>query len=509
VSETNSARSVVIRKTGNLIDISSDGVSALPDEIRRILEPELRYTKKKLLYGRDRYNHSTGRYDRKVETTPKKCYRYDAYGRLVTNFGHAYRLLEVLQVHDVDIDLKNNDPPALRSDADLVDLVAVTDNFTYRQRQEDCLRMIIDNPCGVIHAATGFGKLVIITMVCLAYPRAKIDVITRRATLVNKIAKYLLRYIPNVGQVGGGRRQDGHVTVYTFKSLHRSQFDADIVLVDEAHEGLADESSALLSRYQNARMFAFSASPQGRLDGADIRMRALFGRTIFKLTYKDALSLGLVVPIRVEWSDVKLRTNPCAGLEDVNRKREGIWRNTERNEIIARKAKSFGPQDQVFVAVDFIEHAVHLWQHLKDDGYVLVYDTISPSDMIKYKRDGLLPADLSPMTPKLKEYYREEFEAGRLKKAISTVWDVGVDPVHLAALVRADAGDSETDDIQIPGRAARISADNPSKVGVVCDFRDQFDAGFARRANNRFTRYELTGWENVLTLPDGSFVPMG
>jgi len=501
-------RRIVIRKSGNLVDISSDGVSPLQADACRLLEPALSYSKKRLLYGRDRYNHNTGAYDRRIDIIPKKCYRMDAFGRLVTNFGFVYRLLPLLQKAGYEIDVVNKDQSPNCPDWDEVNLDAVTRHFQFRQRQDECLDKIISNPCGVIHAATGFGKLVLIAMVCLAFPKAKIDVVTRRSTLVNKINKYLTRYLPNVGQTGGGGKTIGRVTVYTFKSLHHSDFDADMVLVDEAHEGLADEASSLLARYQNARMFAFTASPRGRLDGTDIRMEAIFGRTIFYLPYKEALKLGLVVPIRVEWSDVKMRTNPCAGLEDVRRKRAGIWKNDERNEIIAQKAKSFNADDQVFVAVDFIEHAVHLWQHLKSDGYILVYDKIDDRDLRRYKRDGLLPNDYKPMTPKLKEHYREEFEAGRLKKAISTVWDVGVDPVYLTALIRADAGDTEIDDTQIPGRAARISAANPGKVGIVCDFRDQFDAIYARRAKSRLSRYVDTGWENVLTSPNGELVPM-
>jgi hypothetical protein len=501
-------RRVVIRKSGNLIDVSLDGISPLPQEARRLLELTLRYEKKKLLYGRDRYNAHTGAYDRRVEIIPKKCYRFDTFGRLVTNFGYVYRLIPLLQRAGYVIDVLNKDPAPERADWDDVSMESVTRHFQFRQRQDECLQQIIDNPCGVIHAATGFGKLVLIAMVCLAFPRAKIDIVTRRATLVNKITKYLTRYVPNVGQTGGGGKTRGRVTVYTFKSLHCSQFDADIVLVDEAHEGLADEASSLLARYQNSRMFAFTASPSGRIDGTDIRMEAVFGRTIFYLPYKEARKLGLVVPIRVEWSDVNLRTNPCAGLEDVRRKRAGIWCNHDRNEIIANKAKTFNQNDQVFVAVDFVEHAVNLWQHLKNDGYVLVYDKMDEIDLRRYKRDGLLPNDFKPMTPKLKEHYREEFEAGRLKKTISTVWDVGVDPVHLTALIRADAGDGDIDSTQIPGRAARISQDNPNKVGIVCDFRDQFDARFSQRAKHRLSCYVDIGFENVLTTPQGELVPM-
>jgi hypothetical protein len=255
-------------------------------------------------------------------------------------------------------------------------------------------------------------------------------------------------------------------------------------------------------------MYAFTATPSGRIDGTDIRMDALFGWQIFYLPYPEALKLGLVVPIRVEWIPMRLSYNPCAGLDDFGRKRRGIWTNTERNERFAWKMKQFGKDDQVLACVDTIEHAVHLWQHVKDDGYVLVYNEMEEKDMRKYKKDGMLPKNFPDMTPQLKENYRVEFEAGRLKKAISTMWDVGVDPVHLAALTRMDAADSSIDDVQAPGRAARRNEANPGKVGVIIDSLDHFDSTLHRRAKSRATRYAANEWEQTLTQADGTLQPL-
>lgn len=492
---------LVMRKSGNLIDLSVDGVHPLPAEVRKLLEPTLMYTKRRFLYGFERFNHFTGERDKRVELTPKRCFMVDAAGRLVTNFGFSKRIIETLYAAGYELDVLNKDDPDSwpRPNCYDFDMNRALEHFTFRERQEECLQAMADNPLGVINAATGFGKLVEITMACLGFSHAKIAVTTRRATLVNKIASYLTRFIPNVGQVGAGSRSKGRITVYTAASLKHADFDEDIVLCDEAHEMLADESSKILARFPRARLFALTASPTGRLDGTDIRMESLFGWTIFYLPYQEAVSLGLVVPIRVEWSNVKLQTNPCAGLEDVHRKRWGLWRNAERNEIIAQKAKSFAPDEQVLICVDTIEHAVHLWQHLKDQGYALVYNEMDEGDLRGYKRDGLLPEDFPEMTPQLKESYRQDFESGKLKKAISTMWDVGIDPRELTALIRADAADSSIDDIQAPGRVSRTHSDSNKQLGIVCDFLDQFDQGYHRRAKKRQSRYASTGWEQVVT----------
>lgn len=492
-------RVVNICRSGNLIAVAQDGGrAALSENVCKEIEPYLKYDKKKFLYGANRYDSNTGRKHNKIEIVEKQCYRYDTFGRMVTNFGFVYKITKLLRAAGYTVKFQEATITRERTNCYEVDLGRIDRHFTYRERQLDCIYAIVGAPCGVIHAPTGFGKLVLIAMTCLAYPNAKIDIITRRAGLVNKISTYLTKYIPLVGQVGDGQNTKGQVTVYTAASLHHSDFKADIVLVDEAHELLADDSSTNLARYRDARMFGFTASPTGRLDGTDIRMEALFGRTVFQLSYEEAVKLKLVVPIRVEWSDVILQTNPCADLEDVPKKRWGLWRNKKRNEVIAAKARTFAEADQVLILVETIEHAVYLRSLLPE--YTLVYDQMEAKDWKTYQKAGLLPDDEPVMTPVRKEQLRIELEAGTLKKSIATkMWAVGVDPVELSALIRADAAASEIMDIQAPGRVARVRPDGGKDVGIVCDFRDQFDTTFARKAQQRYSSYKKTGWEQQFT----------
>jgi superfamily II DNA or RNA helicase len=505
---TEPTRTITLCKSGNLLTVSAfGGKDALPSHLKQIIEPLLCYTKKELLYGADRYDDMTGLMINKVKTQDRRCYRYDTCGRLITNFGMVYRLAKSLKEAGYELDIRETVEERVRPDCYDYDINKVLRYFKFRERQEECLHAILTRPCGIVHAVTGFGKLVMIAMVCLAFPHAKIDIVTRRATLVNKINNYLTRYIANVGQVGGGIRTEGRVTVYTAGSLHHSKFDADIVLADEAHELAAEKSSEHLARYRSARMFGFTASPRGRIDGTDIRLEALFGRTIFYISYQEAVELGLVVPIRVEWSDVYLKTNPCAGLEDVPKKRWGLWQNDERNQLIANKAKTFSDDDQVLILVETIEHAVHLRKFLPD--YALVYDQMETDDWRSYIRAGLINPNEVQMTPERKEAMRVAFEKGELRKAIATkIWSVGIDPAGLTAVIRADASASEIMDIQAPGRVCRTHSASGKQVGIVCDFRDQFDTTFFNKAKRRYSHYVSMGWDNVLTLPDGSIVPM-
>lgn len=492
-----------LRKSGNVLEISLDhdpgnaqaAPAPLPLSARTLLEPLLSYRYKKFLYGLERHDPISGMM-RNVIVTEKILYRYDKYGRLITNFGFRERVTEALRAAGHDCNCYIVDNPLARPDCFQVEKGNILRHFAYKQRQEEAIAAILVNWGGVIHAVTGFGKMVLLVMTVLLYPHAKIDLVIRRTTIANKIYDSLIRYIPNIGRVGGGKRDKRRITVYNAGSLHHADFDSDIVLCDEVHELLADDASSYLSHYNNARMFAFTASPKGRLDGADIRLEALFGPTIFYLPYWEAVELGLVVPIRVEWSDVVMNFNPAANKKDVQRKRWGIWRNEYRNGVIAAKARTFSDDEQVLILVDTVEHAVYLRRHLP--GYTLVYAPGEIRGKDSYTAAGLIESGEGVMKLGQSEILRKEFEAGRLKKAIATdVWSTGIDPQQLTALIRANCSQTETRDIQAPGRVSRTHSSSGKDVGIVCDFSDQFDTGFADAAKKRRSHYAAMRWDQV------------
>jgi superfamily II DNA or RNA helicase len=501
-------KEVLIRKSGNVIDVSQKGEEALPKELSRLLEPELQYKYIQRHYGRDQFDPITG-VKRPVTVIPKRIYRYDKKGRLITNFGFVRRLVQILRENGYTIlteDLYPDDQRE-RPDCYKTSWENVTDEFEFRARQDECLAAVMKAKCGVIHAATGFGKMAVMAMICLLYPNAKIYVVTKGKSLVNKTREFLLRYLPNVGQFGASKKQWGsRITVFSVDSLHHCDFDCDIMLGDEGHLLITEEGSKDLVKFQSSRNFSLTATPTGRLDGTDKRLEALFGQTIFYLPYQEAVALGLVVPIRVEWSDVILTSNPVADIENsVDRKRRGIWTNSARNDVVARKALEF-VDDQVMIMVDTVEHGVHLYQRLREHGYALVTGEIDPTVLKNYKKSGMLPQDHPRMTPGEVEKLRKKFEAGTLRRVITTIWDTGIDPVHLGVVIRAAGGASEIQDQQEPGRVSRIirneAGEMVKSVGVLCDFLDQFDRGFAGRASGRMRVYKSLGWENVVRRGD-------
>ena len=508
---------MTVIRHGNMLYLSPDGISAAPREVVRLLHSHLSYDHRKFLYGWEARDPVTGQ-KRKVEVSERRLYGVDTRGRLFTTFGFLHRIHHVLKTAGYHVlyddlnkkyEMANSHP---RPDRYKPDIGNVTYHFKFRQRQDQCLAAIASNLCGVVHAVTGFGKMAIVAMTALLYPRAKIHVITKRLPLVNKLSEYLTRYIPGVGQFGDGVRHMGsRVTVFCAKSLHHSDFDADIVLADEAHELLADESASYLSNYQSSRNYGLTATPEGRADGGDIRLEAIFGRTLFHLPYWEAVDLGLVVPIEVRWHDVILESNPAEGLEDVERKRAGIWFNHERNNIIA-KAMSKTPQtEQSLVLTDTIFHAAELYRRVRAQHRqrqtVLVYDKIDIARFKSYITDDIIPSDTPRMTPELKEQYRKMFEAGEIDAIATPTWEVGIDPTFLQHLFVGASFASEVKAQQIPGRASRITDKIDKQKGIINDFRDQFDRNFYRNSRTRYKIYEELRWTQLLE-QGGMFLPL-
>jgi superfamily II DNA or RNA helicase len=486
---------IKIRICGNALDVSLDGKTALPEDVRLILEPSLRYNHRTLLRGQDAYGFDGTR--RPIRMELRLLYTYDRYGRLVCGAGLRSRITALLESTGCTVTVEDINPRHGRPDRFTEDWDNVVLNFTFRPKQGIALTKIASNERGIINAPTGFGKSFMFKAISLLYPKANIIITAKRRDLIEGTRTHLAKDIPNVGQIGGGVHKLGRVTVVTADSLHRlNPDDVDIVIGEEVHELAAPTYSAELAKFRFARMFGFSATPTGRMDNADMKLESLFGPILFHMTYQEAVDLGLVVPIRVRWLDVVLPNNPAEGRRDVPRQRHGIWRNEGRNEVIAQAAKEFGPDEQVLIMVTTFDHAVHLRQHLPD--FTLCYAERTDDEAFnRFIKSGMLPENEPVVNAYRRQDLRHAFERGDLKKVIATdVWSTGVSFDKLAVLIRADARSSEIMDSQIPGRVCRLHEDKP--MGLVLDCLDQFDAGFREAARKRRRNYEAKGWEQDL-----------
>lgn len=485
-------KKVTIRLSGNALDLSTDGKSPPPNDLRELLEAQLRYKYVQIVRGQAAYDRNGRRMPIKTET--RIMYESDKYGRMVCGVGFLSRITNLAKKLGYEVITEDLSDPHPRTDRYTVDFDNVAKNFEFRERQDEILVKVATNQRGVIEALTGAGKSYLFAAICLCFPKARILVTTKRRDVVESIRLHLTKWLPNIGQIGGGINKPARITVITADSLHKvTHDDWDIILMDECHELIAPSYATELVKFRCARIFGFSATPTSRMDGTNIRLESLAGPIIFSMSYQEGVEAGLVVPIRVRFLDVILQQNPALGRTDVPRIRWGIWRNQERNRIIAAAAREF-KDDQVLIMVTTFDHAVHLKQFLPE--FTLCYAERSDDKAFdRFISKGMLSPDEPKIDTKRRQLLRRQFEMGELRKVIATdVWSTGVSFSELGVLIRADARQSTIMDSQIPGRVCRLHAESGKQEGLVIDLLDQFDPGFRAAAAKRRRNYEAKGW---------------
>jgi len=501
------AKFATIRQRGPLIEVSEDGQHPLTGDITTALTQPLVYTHLTYVRGRDAYDPVTGLTEG-VRPERRRLYQIAANGCLCCQKGFRHTLRQILRDHGYQVQYVNYDPPK----ADTIyrtNWDRLFENVTLRPGQEECLSRIAACEEGVIEAVPAFGKSFMFGVLAMLYPQARIDIVTKSKSVVATIRRHAMRWVPDVGQVGGGKRRVRRVTVFTADSLKHSDFSADMVFADEVHELMTNRYAEWLSRYWYARMFGFTATKETRFDNAYHRMEGIFGPTIFKLNYPVAEQLGLVVPIIVQWLRVSPGFNPCRSLVDLTaKKRHGIWRHDYRNQTIAQAATSFVEDGyQTLILVETLEHALFLRQLLPNFQLCYSEQALDTERRNFFVRNGLMDPNES-MTATRRDELRRGFEDRQFLGAIATgVWSVGVSFDSLQVLVRADGGASATNNMQAPGRVCRVDS-NGKPYGIVVDLQDEFDDKFHGYGISRYRDYGRNGWTQYS--PDGSLrVPGG
>lgn len=501
-------KEVVLIKNGNILLVDPGVVDP---KIVEILGPKLSFESFRKLVGRELYDAKrnglkTFAIDRHI------LFELDFKGRVAAPFGFWKTVSDTLKSAGYAVRYHDNTPTVVNQQHKAAKNKALRfeifmDNiadYQLRDHQPEFLNAIIKNSCGRIDCAPGFGKSFMIGIVASVFPRARIDVVSKRvAVLRDRIYPELTSMVGDVGIVGGGKSiKDRRVMCYTANSLKHSKADADILIGDECHELAADKASEELIRYQDSRNYGLSASHDVRYDNKDLRLEGIFGPIIYRVPYQTAQGSGLVVPIEIRWTNVKLDYNPCAGVDtddSVKRKRFGIWTNELRNMAIANDARSYDKETQVLITVDTITHAFHLKKLLPEFTLVYADEGLTPEELQNYKRQKFCSATEPLMDFARKKMLTQKFEKGELKKVIATtVWNVGVSFNNLAVLVRGNGGSSAIDSTQIPGRVSRIA--EGKTFGIIHDYLDGWDKGFDRQTRGRLKVYRQHGW--VQKFPD-------
>ncbi len=494
---------IKLRRKGNLLF-----VYPLKATLGKLLEAELSYNYKYFLRGQElrlaRLEGGFGTGPFRYEKV--NCFDYHK-GKLITPYGFRKRVQTLLRKSGYSYNYKDLTPHP-NPEVYKPDWPAVKQMAKLRHRQEECLRIFAKYEYARLDCPTGYGKSFLIAQACRLFWKAKFDIVVKPVPVAKDIYADLCGKLPDVGMRGGGKRESGRrVMVYTADSLQHSEGDADFLIGDEIQELGTENYLTQLSKYRKARMIGLSASHE-RPDGVDFELEGAFGPIRIQIHYQEAVDNQMIVPIKVLWRDVVMDINPCDGAPNpVEKARDGLWRNSDRNKQIAADAASFPDSAQVLIVVNTLEHAVHLKRYLP--GFTLCYGNSVTNfvDMKKYAEQGILRHNEPKMTTSRLDGLKRDFEQGKLKKVIATgIWNRGVNFRKLQVLIRADAGGSSIADTQIPGRVCRLGTeDAPKNFGLLIDYRDQFDPGFARKAKSREKNYDKHGWTQEFPSGGSSF----
>lgn len=469
----------------------------LPDQVVAALHPKLSF--KKTTFVRPTHTNYAEQ-DSDFNVSPVQITEVSMYemigGALVTGVGLLTKL--VMSLHAVGLTVRFVDisPPRDRPDCYVPDWNNLFANMPMlRPKQIEALQRAVASEHGVIAAATGFGKSFLVEAFCHLYPRAKVHYVVPQRDVAKKVYATLVSKFAGVGFYGANNKLAGErITVFTAGSRHYTDGDADLLLLDEVHEMMTDNvAKDLVSFWPRSRIFGLTATPSSRADGADAQLELFCGPEIFRLTYSEAVELGLVVPIRVRWINVRVTPNPVAACAQSVKMRHGVWRNTVRNATIAADVRENykDPDTQILILCATVDHAIHLWQHLRE--FSLCFSNVEKLSTQWYISQNLLPHGFETVTPAVRESMRKRFAEGSLKRVIATdVWMTGVDFTPLQVLYRVDGRASAIKDAQGPGRVSRLH--DGKLFGEVVDCYDTFDPGFRRRSDTRRRNYASFGW---------------
>jgi len=363
-----------------------------------------------------------------------------------------------------------------------------------REGQDVILAKIASCDMGQIEAPTGFGKTFLIVQICKMYMRNSILIIAPGISEAKTLRDRLLVAFPiqDVGQIGGGRNEtDRRITVCVRASLMKVDFDVvDLILYDECHTAGGDRVSSILARARPCKIFGFTASPNMRSDGTDKLVESLIGPLIHVASYSEVEKQGNVVPMKVIFRPVPHGPAINSSTSTVIN-RNGLWRNDERNDMIAHDAQQAAMTGQTLVYVAVVEHGLELLRRLP--GWAFVYSSMDVRLRKRYMKLGVLKEGEHPISLRDREEYQELFEQGVLTKVITTCWNQGVNFPYLQNIIRGDGQGSGIVSVQLSGRGSRTA--EGKDMCTVIDYYDEFNKTLHRRALTRLRTYRSKGWD--------------
>jgi len=345
--------------------------------------------------------------------------------------------------------------------------------------QMEAVKEALKYQSGIITLPTGTGKTYICAGIIKAIDKEHLNnisasiiaVISPGVDLADKNYKALKELLPdrNVGIITGNKKKYSDdvvvITPESFKNVPSDQ--VGVIIYDEVHS-LSQKRAEDIIDCDKAIRIGLSATPTGRFDGGDAVVKGVIGPIIFKQTYKEAVALGAVVPIKVLWLDLIKPDNyePEKFTDKTVAYRWLLWRN---NLFIACLHKLLELIPDEIQTLCLIESLEQMARFINKKYYPYVHGETDPKKFNDKRYFGL-----KAIKTKDRKRFYNAVRNGSIRKIISSgIYRVGVDFPEIAVVINASGRGSQIIAGQLPGRASRKA--EGKTCSYIIDFWHEWD----------------------------------
>lgn len=316
---------------------------------------------------------------------------------------------------------------------------------------EEDARFVLGN-FAVTHNSYGM------TALCRAFPNSKTVVVAPGVSLCEQLYDHFVETLPHRdvrGVYTGSRNkhQGPDITVCSMDSMDKMDpDDTDLLIIDEPHAVVADERLPKLAAFTKSRKYGFGATLTGRFDKKDRLIEGLIGPVITNVTYKEAVGLGAISPLKVIMVKIPFSKDVIPGAR--------VERQTVYKRLLTQSAKTARLVKKIIdeVVPSDWQTMAFIMDEKQADFYM--QEAFPPHGTI---------AMAKKMSPKERKDVTNRIATGELVRVLaSNIYVQGITFPDLKVVINLAGGGANTTAIQKPGRLLQV---RPGKnYGVMIDF---------------------------------------
>jgi superfamily II DNA or RNA helicase len=411
---------------------------------------------------------------------------------IVAYQGLWQALAEYLTKLDFDVTIKDTRPNILGYPA----LPASMTGLRTFQRPL-IMEALSKGDSGLIGAPTRFGKSWLMSAICRAYPKAKTVVVAPGVDLCRQLHEHFLQVFPQsaigtplvkgVYTGSKNKQQSPDITICSVDSLeYMDHDDTDLMLVDEPHAVVSTARLPRLAKFSRARKYGLGATRKGRFDRKDRLIEAVIGPVLAEVTYKEAVAMGAISPLKVAFIKIPFSKDTLPG-NNLDRA-EVYARLLTQSRRAAKLVRSILweaiPDDwQTIAFIQTERQALFYMEHaVLPEGKTKTAEMTNAEMLAKAEELGVI-AMAKRMTAKERKRITSCIASGAIRRVLaSNIYVQGVTFPDLKVVINLAGGGANTTAIQKPGRV--LQAMPGKRYGVLIDIMLECrDAGLETRRN--------------------------